>query len=158
MRSPEAPTNALRLAAARGISFETAHYEYDEEGGAVAAAAQLGVDPERVYKTLVASGDRSGVVVFSIPASCELDLKKAARASANKSIRLVAVRDLKILTGYVRGGCSPIGMKKPYPVYVEEMSQSQERIFVNGGRRGFQIELRPEDLLALVDGAYADLV
>ena len=151
-------TNAIRLVAAAGIGFDTAWYQYEDEGGAEAAARTLGVDPEVVYKTLVATGERSGIAVFCVPAGSELDLKKAARASGNKHVRLVPQRDLKPLTGYVRGGCSPIGMIKRYPVYVEELAQSLERMYINGGRRGVQLILAPDDLLALVRGVYADLV
>ncbi len=154
----EETTNATRLVAAAGIAFVTAGYDYEEDGGAEGAARKLGVDPEVVYKTLVATGEKSGIAVFCVPAGSELDLKKAARASGNKQVRLVPQRDLKPLTGYVRGGCSPIGMIKRYPVYVEELAQSLERMYINGGRRGVQLILAPDDLLAMVNGVYADLV
>lgn len=154
----ESATNAVRIVSAREIDHEIASYEYDESSGAEDAATKLGVDPEVVYKTLVAMGDRSGVAVFCVPANCELDLKKAARVSENKSVHLVAVRELKPLTGYVRGGCSPIGMKRQYPTYLEELAQGQERIYINAGRRGLQMLLSPVDLVALTQGEFADLV
>ena len=152
-------TNALRLVAARGVPFETARYAVGEEHlGAIEAARKLGVAPETLFKTLVARGDRTGVVVFCIPGNSALDLKKAARASHNKRVEMVRERELKELTGYIRGGCSPINMTHSYPIYLEEIGLGFDRIYVNGGERGLQILISPGDLVRLVQAEPADLV
>ena len=109
-------TNVMRLLDAAKIPYKTAEYEYDENDlNGMHAAAAIGADPETIFKTLVARGDKTGPVVFCIPVCCELDLKKAAKASGNKKVELIHVKELLGLTGYIRGGCSPIGMKKQYP-------------------------------------------
>ena len=151
-------TNAMRILEGRGIAFETSSYEYDQASSdAVSAAAALGVEPERVFKTLVAEDDKHRLYVFCLPGCCELHMKKAARAAGAK-IELVKVKDLFGLTGYLRGGCSPVGMKKKFPTFVEESARLYERIYVNAGRQGGQVIIAPDDLLAACGGVYADLI
>ena len=144
-------TNAVRLLEAAGIQFALGEYEVDEENlSGVHAAELIGMPPEQVFKTLVARGDRNGVAVFCIPVAEELDLKRAAAASGNKNLQMVPVRDLLPLTGYVRGGCSPIGMKKHYPTYIDETCILLDRIAVSAGRRGLQLLIAPEDLCEFI--------
>ena len=114
-------TNAMRLMAQAGIPIRVQAYEVDESDlSGLHAAEQIGMPPEQIFKTLVARGDKTGVCVFCIPVCCELDLKKAAKVSGNKKVEMIHVRELLGLTGYIRGGCSPVGMKKQYPTYIEE--------------------------------------
>ena len=122
------------------------------------AAEAIGFPPQQVYKTLVAKGNRTGIVVFCIPVCCELDLKKAAKASGNKDVALIAVKDLLGITGYIRGGCSPVGMKKKYPTYFQEDCKDLQEIAVSAGERGHQMILSPAALVALIGGNYADIV
>jgi len=151
-------TNALRLIESLGIPHETALYEAGEEHqDAVAVARQIGVEPEIVFKTLVARSEKGEVAVFCIPAPLELDLKKAARAAAAKKVELVGLKQLLPLTGYVRGGCSPLGMKKDYPTWIDETAALHERICVNAGSRGVQVILAPEDLRRACRARFADL-
>ena len=148
----------MRLLDAAGISYGMAEYEVDESDlSGVHAADELGVPAETVFKTLVARGDGNGLFVFVIPVAENLDLKKAAAASGNKRIEMVHVRELFELTGYVRGGCSPIGMKKVYPSYVDETAQLYEEIYFSAGRRGAQIILAPDKLCEVTGAEYADL-
>lgn len=144
-------TNAVRLLEAAGIPFELGEYEVDEEDlSGVHAAEMIGMPPEQVFKTLVARGDRNGIAVFCIPVAEELDLKRAAAVSGNKSLQMVHVRELLTLTGYIRGGCSPVGMKKHYPTYVDETCILFDRIAVSAGRRGLQLLISPDDLCAFL--------
>lgn len=146
-----AKTNAVRLLEAAGIPFELGEYEVDEEDlSGVHAAEMIGMPPEQVFKTLVARGDRNGIAVFCIPVAEELDLKRAAAVSGNKSLQMVHVRELLALTGYIRGGCSPVGMKKHYPTYVDETCILFDRIAVSAGRRGLQLLISPDDLCAFL--------
>lgn len=148
----------MRILEARGIAFEVMAYEYDEEAsGAVIAAHKLGLEPERVFKTLVASCGEDAHAVFCIPGSAHLDRKKAAAAAGCRRVELVPVKDLFELTGYVRGGCSPIGMKKPFPVLVDEIATAFDWILVNGGSRGLQVKLDPAALAAAAGARFADL-
>ena len=124
----------------------------------VTAAALMGQDPARVFKTLVARGASKKIYVFDIPAAAELDLKKAAKAVGEKSIAMVHVSEITALTGYVRGGCSPVGMKKQYPTVFHETAAGLDTVIVSAGRIGFQVELAPADLIGLVRGAYADII
>ena len=152
-------TNALRIVKALGIQVRTIEYEVDEEDlSAAAAAAKSGVDLDRIFKTLVAVGDKTGPFMCVIPGSAELDLKKAAKASGNKSVTMLHLRDLELLTGYQRGGCSPVGSKKRLAVYVDETAQLWEELSVSAGHRGLQMLLAPDELLRAADGEYADLV
>lgn len=151
-------TNAMRLLMKAGIPFETSEYPVDESDlSGVHAAAALGVEPERVFKTLVARGDKKGLSVFCVPVAEELDLKKCAAVTGDKKIEMIHVKELLGLSGYIRGGCSPIGMKKKYPTWVDETAQLFDTIYVSAGQRGQQLILNPDALLEYVDGAYADL-
>ena len=152
-------TNAVRILESKGVPFSLHEYEVNEEAlDAVTVAHEIGADPETVFKTLVAQGDRSGYVVFVIPGNCELNLKKGAVASGNKKIEMLKVKDLLPVTGYIRGGCSPVGMKKDFPVFIDETAQLFGRIYVSAGMRGMQVNISPDDLKNAVSAAYADLV
>lgn len=152
-------TNALRIVKTLGIQVRTIEYEVDEEDlSAAAAAAKSGVDLDRIFKTLVAVGDKTGPFMCVIPGSTELDLKKAAKASGNKSVTMLPLKELEPLTGYQRGGCSPVGSKKRLPVYIDETAQVWEHLSVSAGHRGLQMLLAPDELLQAADGEYADLV
>ena len=134
-------------------------YEYDETDlNGNHAAKAIGYPPEQVYKTLVTRGSKNGIFVFCIPVCCELDLKKAALAAGDKSISMVPVKDLLSLTGYIRGGCSPIGMKKKYPTFIEESCILYEEIAVSAGQRGHQMLLSPMDLIQLTDAKTVDII
>ncbi|HIW48157.1 MAG TPA: Cys-tRNA(Pro) deacylase [Firmicutes bacterium] len=151
-------TNAMRLLEQAKITYQTSQYDYSEEDlSGVHAAEVLGFDPAMVFKTLVTRGDKTGPVVFVIPVAQELDLKKAAKVSGNKSVAMVHVKELLVLTGYIRGGCSPIGMKKKFPTYVDESALDQTIISISAGMRGKQILLAPQDLLAYLGAKTADL-
>lgn len=151
-------TNAVRIVEQAGIACSEAFYEYDENDlNGMHAAEAINMPPEQVYKTLVTKGAKTGIHVFCIPVCCELDLKKAAKAACDKSIELIPVKDLLMLTGYIRGGCSPIGMKKKYPTHIDELCQLYDQIAVSAGERGHQIILSPTDLATLISAEYADL-
>ena len=142
-------TNAARLLEAAGIKFELIPYEYSEDDlSAQSVAAELGEDIDRVFKTLVLRGDRNGIFVCVIPGNFEVDLKLAAKISGNKSCEMVHVRELLGLTGYIRGGCSPIGMKKAYPTFIHESALLYDYIYISAGQRGLQFKLDPQDLIA----------
>ena len=152
-------TNVMRLLEAAGISYRTAEYEYDESNlSGLHAAEQVGMAPEQVFKTLVTRGDKNGINVFCIPVDMELDLKKAAVASKNKKVEMTHMKELLALTGYIRGGCSPVGMKKKYPTFLDETCILWEEIAVSAGARGHQMILPPEDLAGLVDATLADVI
>ena len=152
-------TNAVRIVQQAGIAFTEAFYEYDENDlNGMHAAHAINMPPEQVYKTLVTKGAKTGIQVFCIPVCCELDLKKAAKTASDKSVELVAVKDLLNLTGYIRGGCSPVGMKKKYPTYIDETCQLFDKIAVSAGERGHQIILSPTDLAQLIHAQFADLI
>lgn len=152
-------TNAVRLVQSAGINCREAFYEYDENDlNGNHAAVAIGFPPEQVYKTLVARGERTGIHVFCIPVCCELDLKKAARAAGDKSIQMLAVKELLSTTGYIRGGCSPVGMKKKYPTHFEESCQLYDEIAVSAGERGHQMILPPLPLIQLVSATLDDLI
>ncbi len=152
-------TNAVRILESKGITFDTVEYEFSEdELDAVSVANKIEANPETVFKTLVARGDKNGINVFVIPGNFELNLKKAAAASGNKKIELIKVKELLPLTGYVRGGCSPVGMKKSFPTFIDETAQLFENIYVSAGIRGMQIRIAPLDLLKICDGEFYDLI
>lgn len=152
-------TNALRLLKAKGIAHRTLEYAYDEADlSAGAAAAKLGLDPDLVFKTLVAVGDKTGPFMCVIPGPAELDLKKAAKASGNKSAAMLPLKELEPLTGYQRGGCSPVGSKKPLPVYLDETAQVWDEISVSAGARGLQMVLSPAALAEAAGASFADLI
>ena len=151
-------TNAMRMLDRAKISYEVLSYEYDESDlSGVHAAQALSLDPAQVFKTLVTRGGKGGVFVFCIPVDAELDLKKAARCAGVKNIEMLHVRELQGLTGYIRGGCTAIGMKKPYPVRIQQEAQTLSKIIVSGGRIGSQLELRPEDLRRAADAEFSDV-
>lgn len=152
-------TNAVRLVQQAGIPCREAFYEFDESDlNGNHAAEAIGKPAEEVFKTLVARGERTGINVFCIPVCFELDLKKAARAAGDKNMALVPVKELLALTGYIRGGCSPVGMKKRYPTYIDETCQLYDEIAVSAGARGHQMLLPPLELAALVQAELADLI
>ena len=154
----EAKTNAMRMLD-RGKVPYTVH-TYDHSDGridGVSVAAKVGIDPERVYKTLVTRGSSGGYFVFVIPVALELDLKKAARAVGEKSVAMIRVEEINKVTGYIRVGCSPVGMKKRYPTVFDSRAAGLETIVVSGGRIGTQVELDPGALMAAVGAKTADL-
>lgn len=152
-------TNAVRLVEQAGIPCREAFYEFEENDlNGMHAAEALNYPPEQVFKTLVARGERTGINVFCIPVCCELDLKKAAKAAGDKNMELVAVKELLPLTGYIRGGCSPVGMKKKYPTYLDETCILWEEIAVSAGARGHQLILNPQSLAQLISAELADII
>ena len=151
-------TNAVRILEAAGIAFTVREYDIsDGEISGVAVATKMGQEPERVFKTLVTEGKNTGLNVFVIPSSTELDLKKAAQAAGDKYIEMIKSRDLESKTGYVHGGCSPIGMKKQFPTFIDETAEMHDTIIVSGGRVGLQIELAPVDLATMTAAVFRDL-
>ena len=152
-------TNAVRLVEQAKIPCREAFYEFDENDlRGTHAADAIGLPQEQVFKTLVARGEKAGINVFCIPVCCELDLKKAAKAAGDKNMELVAVKELLGLTGYIRGGCSPVGMKKKYPTFFDETCVLWEEIAVSAGARGHQLIVPPEPLAELVGAKLLDLV
>ena len=152
-------TNAVRMVQQAKIPCREAFYEFDENDlNGMHAAKAIGFPPEQVFKTLVARGPRTGINVFCIPVCCELDLKKAAFAASDKSMELVPVKELLGLTGYIRGGCSPVGMKKMYPTYIDETCQLFDEIAVSAGERGHQMILPPDDLIRLTNAGITDII
>lgn len=154
-----AKTNVARLLDAAHIDYRLVPYEVDESDlSAVHVAAQLGEDVDRVFKTLVLTGDKQKYFVCVIPGAMEVNLKKAAKVSGNKSCDLIPMKELLPLTGYIRGACSPIGMKKPFPTYIDETCQLFESIFVSAGQRGLQLHIRTSDLIQYANLTLADLI
>lgn len=152
-------TNAVRLVELAGIPCREEFYEFDENDlNGNHAAAAIGKPAEEVFKTLVARGPKTGINVFCIPVCCELDLKKAAKAAGDKSMELIHVKELLPLTGYIRGGCSPVGMKKKYPTFFDETCQLYETIAVSAGARGHQMIVPPEALASLVGAKLVDII
>ncbi len=155
----EKKTNAMRLLDTMKIPYEVRTYEVDEEAlDGVHAAMMLDEDPDTVFKTLVTRGDDRQYYVFVIPVKEEIDLKKAARAVGVKSIEMIHVRELLPLTGYIRGGCSPVGMKKQFVTVFDETVLLFEKVFVSGGRRGVQICVTPDDLVRASSGKIAAVI
>ena len=150
-------TNAMRILAAAGLPHTLHSYDDSSAISGVEVAAQLGEDPDHVFKTLVTQGKSGEHYVFMIPVAQELDLKKAAKACGEKSVAMIKSRDLLPTTGYIHGGCSPIGMKKAFPTYIDSAALSQERISVSAGVRGCQVILSREALIACTGAAVADL-
>jgi len=152
-------TNVIRMLELKGIKHSIHTYEIDENDlSGTLVARKIGAEATTVFKTLVANGDRNGINIFCVPVAEELNLKKAAYASNNKKIELVKVKELLTLTGYIRGGCSPIGMKKHYPAFIEETAQLFEKIYVSAGIRGMQICLSPTDLAVITEAVFVDLL
>lgn len=151
-------TNAVRLLAQAGIPCKEVYYEFSEDDlSGLHAAQAMQLPPEQVFKTLVARGERNGLHVFCIPVCCELDLKKAAKAAGDKNMELVAVKELLPLTGYIRGGCSPVGMKKQLPTHFDELSLLFDEIAVSAGERGHQMIVSPQALIAFLHAGCADI-
>lgn len=152
-------TNAMRILDANKIIYTTNSYDVNEDDlGGISVAEKINAEPESVFKTLVCNGDKTGIVIFCIPVTEELNMKKAALASGNKSVEMIKMKDLFQLTGYIRGGCSPIGMKKNYPTFIDETINIFEKIFCSAGIRGTQLKLTPADLFAITKANMADLI
>lgn len=151
-------TNVMRVLDGKKCSYQSHFYEPDATLSGEEIAGILGEDPEKVFKTLVTQGKTGQYYVFCVPVKEELDLKKAAKAAGEKSISMIKQKELLPLTGYVHGGCSPVGMKKSFPTFLHETAERQEKIFVSAGKVGCQIELSPEDLVKIVRCEYADII
>lgn len=157
MKTPK--TNAVRLLDKAGVKYQLHCYEYDENDlAAQHVADSLGQDIERVFKTLVLQGDKTGYVVCVVPGNCEIDLKALAKVSGNKKVEMIPMKDLLSVTGYIRGGCSPIGMKKHFPTYFHSSALLYDTIYVSAGVRGMQIEISPKELICFVTAEVAELV
>ncbi len=151
-------TNALRLLETAGIRTEVVEYTVDEDDlSGVHVAEVIGADPDTVFKTLVCRGDKNGICVFVIPVAAELDLKKCAAVSKNKRVEMIQVKELLGLTGYIRGGCTPVGMKKKYPTYFDETAVLFDEIYISAGMRGMQMKVNPEALAEYVGAEFCDL-
>jgi Cys-tRNA(Pro)/Cys-tRNA(Cys) deacylase len=148
----------MRVLDAKNISYESHSYEPDATMSGEEIAGILGEDPAKVFKTLVTQGKSGAYYVFVVPVKEELDLKKAAKASGEKAVSMIKQKELLPLTGYVHGGCSPIGMKKQLPTFIHETAAGFEKVFVSAGRVGLQIELAPQDLISVAGCREADLV
>jgi len=152
-------TNVARLLDKAKIAYELIPYEVDESDlSAVHVAAQLKEPIEKVFKTLVLKGDKSGYFVCVIPGAEEIDLKKAAKVSGNKKCDMIPMKELLSVAGYIRGACSPIGMKKKYPTYIDETCLHFDRIYVSAGQRGLQLHLKPQDLMEMVGAKVESLI
>lgn len=152
-------TNAVRILDSLNIPYELRTYEVDEDHlSATDVAESIGIEPERLYKTLILKGQKDPYLVAVVPGNAQLDLKKAAKASGNKNCEMLPMKDLLSVTGYIRGGCSPIGMKKQFPTFIEELSSVEKTIVVSAGKRGLQIIIHPADLVKAVDATLADLI
>ena len=151
-------TNAARLLDDLHIPYELQSFEVDEDDlSATAAATALGADPDSVFKTLVGRGDKTGILMACIPAGAELALKELAQVSGNKSVHLVPLKEVLPLTGYIRGGCSPLGAKKPYPVFMDTSAILFEHIYVSAGQRGLQFHIAPDDLIKATGATLGDI-
>ncbi|MBP1639515.1 MAG: ybaK [Bacteroidetes bacterium] len=152
-------TNAARILDRMGITYELVAYEVDENDlSAVHVAAQLGQNVEQVFKTILLRGDRNGVFVCIVPGAEEVNLKLAASVSGNKKAETIAMKELLPLTGYIRGGCSPLGMKKPYPIFLHSSAAQFSFIYISAGQRGLQLKLAPADLIKAVNATVTNLV
>lgn len=152
-------TNAARLLDAANVKYELIPYEVDESDlGAQHIADQLDEDIDQVFKTLILKGDKTGHLVCVIPGAEEVDLKKAAKVSGNKKVDLIPMKELLPTTGYIRGGCSPVGMKKPFPTYIDETCILYDYIYVSAGVRGLQFKIDPQALVAFVGAEIVDLI
>ena len=158
MGKKEVKTNAMRILDRMKISYEHDTYECDEFVDGLQVADMLGTDRSLVYKTLVTVGKSGGFYVFVIPIEAEIDFKKAARVVGEKSLEMLHLKDLTKVTGYIRGGCTAVGMKKQYPTVIQESAQSLSHMYVSGGKLGMQLKLAPEDLRRAADASYADVI
>ena len=150
-------TNVMRILEKEGVPHHVHFYDPDQGIDGLSVARQLGQDPQAVFKTLVTQGKSGAYFVFVVPVEAELDLKKAARSVDEKAVAMIPVKDINKVTGYVRGGCSPFGMKKLYTTRIDESAILQEKIFVSAGRIGQQIEIAPDDIISVVGAEYADI-
>ncbi len=151
-------TNVMRMLDKAKIAYKTVTYEVDESDLSGTHIAECtGMNPDTVFKTLVAKGDRNGFCVFCIPCSLEVDLKKAARVTGDKKVEFLHLKDLLPTTGYIRGGCSPIGMKKKFPTFIHESAKAFDAISISGGMRGIQVILSPLALAEFIDAKFANL-
>lgn len=151
-------TNAMRILDKMKISYERNSYECGEFIDGIHIADMLGQPYEQTFKTIVTQGRPEAYYVFVLPIDEEIDLKKAAKVSGEKRLELIPVKDVNRVTGYIRGGCTPVGMKKKYPTFVHESASSFEKIIISGGRIGEQLFINPEDLLKAAGAAYADII
>ena len=151
-------TNAIRILDKHKISYELMTYEAGEAIDGVSVANKIGRDPEEVFKTLVTRGNSKEIYVFVISVAKELDLKKAAKSAGEKSLQMIHVKDITKYTGYIRGGCSPVGMKKLYKTFIQEEAKELENICVSGGKKGLQVKLEPMDLIKIINGSFADVI
>ena len=152
-------TNAARILDKFGISYEVKTYEVEEEDlSAVHVAKTAGLKIESIYKTLVARGDKTGVIMAVIGGGEKLNLKALAKASGNKSVEMISLKELQPLTGYIRGGCSPLGAKKNYPVFLDKRALEQEKISISAGLRGMQLILSPTDLIKATNATTAEII
>ncbi|ANU14101.1 Cys-tRNA(Pro) deacylase YbaK [Planococcus halocryophilus Or1] len=153
-----AKTNAARMLDKEEILYELLYYTVEDgKVDGVSVASKIGYPPELVYKTLVASGASKQTYVFVIPVAQELDLKKAAKSAGEKKIDMIPVKDILSLTGYVRGGCSPVGMKKPFPTFISAEAEKLSELIVSAGKIGMQIKLAPTELVSVTKGHFAEL-
>lgn len=151
-------TNAIRLLEQKKVAYQEHCYEWSEEHlGADEVALQLAQDEAQVFKTLVLIGNQTGCLVAVIPGNRELDLKKTAQVSGNKKVELLPLKDLETTTGYLRGGCSPVGMKKSFPTFIDQTAQDFATIIISAGHRGLQMELAPNDLQKVIRAAFVEL-
>ncbi|MBC1436325.1 Cys-tRNA(Pro) deacylase [Listeria rocourtiae] len=151
-------TNVGRILDQRKIKYKLYQIPFqDKHIDAVTVAIDLGLPPEIIYKTLVTKGDKTGVVVACIPGNQELDLKLLAKVSQNKKMEMLPIKDLESVTGYIRGGCSPIGMKKQFPTFIADVAESQERILISAGKRGFQVGLNPQALAEVIQVQFVSI-
>ena len=153
----EEKTNVMRVLDGKKISYESHLYDPDDTMSGEEIAGILGEDPNKVFKTLVTQGKSGAYYVFVVPVGADLDLKKAAKAAGEKAVSMIKQKELLPLTGYVHGGCSPIGMKKQFPTFIHETAIGFDRVFVSAGKVGFQIELSPKDLISVVRCTVADV-
>ena len=158
MSKKEVKTNAMRILDRLKISYEYTTYECDEFTDGVQVADKLGYPHELVYKTLVTIGKSGGYYVFVIPIEAEIDFKKAARTVKEKSLEMLHLKDLTKVTGYIRGGCTAIGMKKQFPTVIQESAKKLEQIHISGGRLGMQLKLAPFDLQKAANAEFADVI
>lgn len=159
MAKKQQKTNAMRILDAKKVEYNMYTYEADDNHiDGISVAHKLNQDENMVFKTLVAQGASKTFYVFVIPVAESLDMKKAAKSAGEKNVEMIHVKDINKVTGYIRGGCSPVGMKKLYPTILHESGKNLEKIIVSGGKIGFQIELNPEDLQKTINFKYADII
>lgn len=152
-------TNAVRILESHSIPHSTIEYQFNEdEIDAVSVAMKINAELETVFKTLVARNEKNEILVFVIPGNYELNLKKAAKAAHCKNVEMIKVKEIQSLTGYIRGGCSPIGMKKIYPTFIDETAQLYDQIYISAGARGMQLKISPDNLISLINARFEDLI